>query len=67
VRPSVTTHSSNSEQRLVDVPFTGSGSIQLILPENPRLAPPGWYMVFAVDGSGVPSVGQWLRLETPTG
>jgi hypothetical protein len=62
VRPSATTHSSNSEQRLVDVPFTGSGSIVLDLPDDPRLAPPGWYMVFAVDQTGVPSVGQWLRL-----
>jgi Galactose oxidase-like, Early set domain len=66
VRPSVTTHSSNSEQRLVDVPFTGSGSIKLTLPADPRLAPPGWYMVFAVGKSGVPSVGQWLRLDLPS-
>jgi hypothetical protein len=62
VRPSCTTHASNSEQRLLDVPFTGEGSIKLTLPSDPHLAPPGWYMVFAVDLAGVPSVGQWLRL-----
>jgi hypothetical protein len=70
VRPSATTHASNSEQRLLDVPFTagGGGAIELTLPSDPRLAPPGWYMVFAVNEAGVPSVGQWLRLgPTPAG
>ena len=62
VRASATTHSSNSDQRLVAVAFTGSGSITLKLPADPRLAPPGWYMAFAVGKSGVPSTGQWLRL-----
>jgi hypothetical protein len=62
VRPSATTHASNSEQRLLDVPFSGAGTIELTLPSDPRLAPPGWYMVFAVSLAGVPSVGRWLRL-----
>ena len=62
VRPSATTHASNSEQRLLDMPFTGSGTLQLELPGDRRLAPPGWYMVFAVTEAGVPSIGQWLRL-----
>jgi hypothetical protein len=62
VRPSASTHASNSEQRLVDVPFTGSGSLKLTLPDDPRLAPPGWYMVFAISEDGVPSVARWLRV-----
>jgi galactose oxidase-like protein len=64
VRPSATTHASNTEQRLVDVPFaaTGNGDLDLALPANPNLAPPGWYMVFAVSEGGVPSRGQWLHL-----
>jgi galactose oxidase-like protein len=70
VRPSATTHASNSEQRLLDVPFTGTGSLSLSLslPDDPHLAPPGWYMVFGVGESGVPSVARWLRLgPTPAG
>jgi hypothetical protein len=65
VRPTATTHASNSEQRLLDLPFTATASdrVELALPANRNLAPPGWYMVFAIDAGGVPSVGQWLRLD----
>ena len=64
VRPTATTHASNAEQRLLDVPFTATAAkrVELTLPSNPNLAPPGWYMVFAVSTGGVPSVGRWLRL-----
>jgi hypothetical protein len=64
VRPSATTHASNGEQRLVDLPFKAVGAtrVELTLPANRNLAPPGWYMVFAVSAGGVPSVGRWLRL-----
>jgi hypothetical protein len=66
MRPSACTHSCDNEQRLVDVAFTtGAGnSITLQMPDNPNLAPPGWYLVFAVDHHGVPSIGQWLKLGT---
>jgi hypothetical protein len=64
VRPSATTHASNTEQRLLDLAFTATGPtrIELTLPDNPNLAPPGWYMVFAVDAAGVPSRARWLHL-----
>jgi hypothetical protein len=66
MRPSACTHSCDNEQRLVDVAFTGGAgnSITLQMPDNPNLAPPGWYLVFAVDHHGVPSIGQWLKLDT---
>jgi len=38
--------------------------IELTLPANPNLAPPGWYMVFAVSTGGVPSMAQWLYLQS---
>jgi Domain of unknown function (DUF1929) len=65
IRPSACTHSCDNEQRLVDAAFTpGAGnSIILQMPDNPNLVPPGWYLLFAVDHHGVPSVGQWLKLE----
>jgi hypothetical protein len=64
VRPGVTTHSSDNEQRLLDVPFrvTAADTVELDLPAEPALAPPGWYMIFAVDHDGVPSNASWLRL-----
>ncbi len=64
VRPGATTHSYDNEQRLVDVPFRagGDGVVDLDLPAEPALAPPGWYLLFAVDVDGVPSQGSWLHL-----
>jgi len=66
VRPGATTHSADSEQRLVDLPFTAGpgGQLTLQLPAGPTLAPPGWYLVFALNADGVPSQGAWLHLHT---
>lgn len=63
VRPSATTHSRDTEQRLVDVPFSRTGSsLELLVPGDPLVAPPGWYMLFVVNDRGVPSEAAWIRL-----
>jgi FtsP/CotA-like multicopper oxidase with cupredoxin domain/sugar lactone lactonase YvrE len=63
VRPMATTHSYDSEQRLVDVPFRKRGvcHLQARMPANPNLVPPGYYMLFIVNRRGVPSVAKWVR------
>jgi hypothetical protein len=65
LRPGATTHSADNEQRLVDVAFTArdDGQISVHLPGDAALAPPGWYMLFAVDVAGVPSSAAWLQLS----
>ncbi|MGH3913789.1 MAG: galactose oxidase-like domain-containing protein [Pseudonocardiaceae bacterium] len=65
IRPGATTHTADNEQRLVDLPFTPgpAGQLSLQLPAEPTLAPPGWYLVFALDTEGVPSPGVWLQLS----
>ncbi len=65
VRPGACTHSSDNEQRLIDLEFTSAApdSVTITLPSNPALAPPGWYLVFVVNDQGVPSTGQWLHLS----
>jgi len=67
VRPMAVTHSDDGNQRLVDVPFTANadGTLQLSLTDNPNLAPPGWYMLFATDTNGVPSVASWVKVGSP--
>lgn len=62
VRPGVTTISYDDDQRLVDLPFTvdPTGALTLHLP-TANLAPPGWYLVFPVSGTGVPSHAAWLH------
>ena len=51
------THSINMSQRFLRLSFTaGSGSLSIVAPANANLAPPGNYMLFIVDTTGVPSV-----------
>jgi hypothetical protein len=30
---------------------------------GPNIAPPGWYMLFVVDNTGVPSVAWWIKID----
>ena len=43
-------------------PAETAAAIQVAVPVNPNLAPPGWYMIFLVDTDGVPSVATWIQL-----
>ena len=64
MHPGSSTHSLNLEQRALNLSFTKSGStITATLPANGDQAVPGWYMVFLVSDSGVPSVASWVRLS----
>jgi Bacterial Ig domain/Domain of unknown function (DUF1929) len=36
-------------------------------PNNPNLAPPGYYMMFLVNTAGIPSVAQIVRIGAPAG
>ena len=60
------THSFNENQRFVPLAFqAGSASLQVTGPVNGNTAPPGPYMLFIVDSSGVPSVAAMVRLPAP--
>lgn len=65
IRPSAVTHSTDTEQRVVAVPFKlkGSGDLALTIPSEPNIAPPGWYMMFVTNSDGVPSVAHWAHLD----
>jgi hypothetical protein len=65
VRPMSTTHSDDPSGRLVDLPIVcrDACSITVEVPDNPNLAPPGWYMLFVVDDCDVPSVSLWVHLD----
>jgi hypothetical protein len=67
VRAGSTTHSLNTDQRLVDVAFmVGDGAHLLAkLTDEASLAPPGWYMLFITDFDGVPSTATWVRVGAP--
>jgi hypothetical protein len=57
VRVGSNTHSFNSEQRLIPLPFTQSGTtITVALNSPPEVVPPGYYMLFVWNSSIVPAV-----------
>jgi hypothetical protein len=63
IRPGSVTHSTNMDQRLVKLDKTISGNVlNVTAPLNPRLAPPGYYMLFVVNASGTPSVAKFIQL-----
>lgn len=64
------THSFSQGQRLVKLAVTptspdGSGRYKICCtaPPNGKVAPPGYYMAFAVN-QGVPSVARWIHLAS---
>ena len=64
VRLGAVTHSDNMEQRYVPFSFTaGATSITATTPLNANIAPPGPYMLFILDGNGVPSVARMVSIQ----
>jgi galactose oxidase len=63
IRMSSVTHSVNSDQRRVfaDAARKGGGRFTITAPANGNLAPPGYYMLFALHGK-VPSVAKIIRI-----
>lgn len=56
IKLGATTHATNFEQRFVDLTFTRrTEQLLATAPAGPTFAPPGWYMLFIVDQTGVPS------------
>jgi hypothetical protein len=63
VRTGSNTHSFDMDQRFMELDFAQSGSrLTVSGPRNANVAPPGQYMLFVIDGNGVPSVASKVRL-----
>jgi PKD repeat protein len=63
VRLPSTTHSFNQNQWFNELSFTaGSGGLAVTAPPNAYQAPPGHYMLYILNGSGVPSVAKVVQL-----
>ncbi len=65
IRVSSVTHGTNQEERFIPLSFTrGAGQLNVTSPANANIAPPGYYMLFILDGAGVPSVAQIILLTS---
>ena len=64
VKAGTVSHSNNFDQRYVNCTFTtSSGTLSVTSPPNANDAPPGWYMLFLVNSTGVPSVASWVQVS----
>ncbi len=61
IRFSGATHSTNNEQRRIPLTTVAGTSHSLTIP-NRELLPPGYYMLFALDAQGVPSVSKSIKI-----
>ncbi len=63
IKTGSTTHSVNMDQRYLSLPYTANGALlDVQLPSRAGEVPPGYYMLFVLDGQGVPSVARMVRV-----
>lgn len=65
IRPQSVTHHTDSGHRLIRIPIvaTAAGTVDVRLPADAMTAPPGPYMVFALDGNRIPSEGHFIQIN----
>ena len=70
VRPMAVTHQTDTEQKVLEMPYIHDHAhpsrLTLTAPHGGHphaLAQQGYYMMFAVNNSGVPSVARWIYLH----
>jgi len=64
IRVSSTTHNNNMDQRslFLHILEKSGNTIKLQSPKDGSWAPPGYYMLFALNDSGIPSIGKFVKV-----
>ena len=63
LRLSSVTHAFNQSQYINELGFSQTtGGLDVTAPPNANVAPPGYYLLFILNGSGVPSVAKFVKL-----
>ena len=64
VKNGAVTHANDMSQRSIQLALAHTGStLTLTSPGGVNAAPPGYYMLFLLNGQGVPSVAKYVRLD----
>jgi hypothetical protein len=64
IRLASVTHAFNADQRYLPLTFTpNAGGLDVQMPANHNLAPPGYYMLFILNANGVPSVASIIQVQ----
>ena len=51
------------DQRIDQLTFTPTpGGLNVVAPADPNLSPPGYYMLFVLNDTGVPSIAKMIRI-----
>jgi galactose oxidase len=66
VRMGSATHSVDTDQRRLSLPLSVGldGTYKLTVPADPGVAVPGYWMLFALDSKGVPSVARIIHITS---
>ncbi|KIW00731.1 uncharacterized protein PV09_07716 [Verruconis gallopava] len=64
VRLGSATHTVNTDQRRIPITpaFTGVTSYSFTIPSDPGIALPGYWMLFAMNSAGVPSLSKTIKI-----
>ncbi len=66
VAPAAVTHAVDMNRKFAELKVVdrvpGKG-VNLEAPAGADLAPPGWYMLFAIDAAGTPAVAHWVQIR----
>lgn len=67
IRHGSSTHTVNTDQRRVPLTTTNAGTLtySITLPSDPGVLLPGYWMLFALNGAGVPSVATQFLISLP--
>ncbi|KAH8200828.1 hypothetical protein TruAng_004987 [Truncatella angustata] len=67
IRHGSSTHTVNTDQRRVPLTTTSAGTLtySITLPSDPGVLLPGYWMLFALNGAGVPSVATQFKILLP--
>jgi hypothetical protein len=66
IRLSSVTHAFNQSQRINILSYRQTpGGLSVRAPGSGNLCPPGYYMLFIINGNGVPSVAQIVQVRSP--
>ena len=64
VRLGSVTHAFDMNQRFNELSFTrATGGVRVTAPGSRNLAPPGHYLMFVLNGKGVPSIAKVIRIN----
>lgn len=66
IKMSSTTHAINTDLRFLEIPYTtdGNGIYNLTFYSNRNILTPGYWMLFAIDSKGTPSIAHTIQVKT---